>query len=214
MTTKTKAQTGWFEVDRDGLRDLVAGRDYGFVANELLQNAFDEEVSHVAIAVSEIERGKIFVVVTDNSAAGFSRLDHAWTLFAPSKKKSDATKRGRFNLGEKYVLAIATSAVIETTTGRVSFSETGRRSFYPEKKTTSGSIVSVEIPVTPEQREEIVAAIRRILVPENVRLVFDNAREGTTIVPGRKPIATATKTLSTVLAGADGKRGLIFDAAP
>jgi hypothetical protein len=202
MTTKKKQ--GWFEVDRDGLRDLVAGRDYGFIANELLQNAFDEDVSHVRVSVSEIERGRIFVSVSDNSPTGFSRLDHAWTLFAPSKKKTDATKRGRFNLGEKYVLAVARSAVIETTTGRVSFSESGRRAFSPEKKTASGSIVFVEIPVTPKQREEIVSSIRRILVPENVTLVFDDGRKGTEIIPSRIPFARAKTTLPTVIAREDG----------
>ena len=32
----------WFEVDRDGLRQLLEGRDKSFVVRELVQNAWDE----------------------------------------------------------------------------------------------------------------------------------------------------------------------------
>jgi hypothetical protein len=37
-------------------------------------------------------------------------LSHAFTLFAESVKKGDAEKRGRFNLGEKLVLALCDEA--------------------------------------------------------------------------------------------------------
>ena len=43
------------------------------------------------------------------------------TRSLPRAKKTDAAKRGRFNLGEKLVLALAKTALIETTTGSVQF---------------------------------------------------------------------------------------------
>ena len=201
--TATKKNVGWFEVDRDGLRDLVAGRDYGFVANELLQNAFDEDVSRVVVEVSALRRGVVSVIVSDDSPNGFARLDHAWTLFASSKKKVDPTKRGRFNLGEKFVLAIAEFATIASTTGTVVFDEKGRR-HYPERKTAIGSTIEVALRVDANQRVEIVQAIRRIIVPDGVELVLVDGIAGPETLPSRSPIAIARENLPTVVASEDG----------
>lgn len=199
---KTIKNAGWFDVDRDGLRDLVAGRDYGFVANELLQNAFDEDVSRVVVEVSPLRGGRISLVVSDDAPNGFSRLDHAWTLFASSKKKVDPTKRGRFNLGEKFVLAIADRALIVSTTGNVLFDAKGR-TYGTDHKTAIGSRIEVSLRATAEQRDEILRAVRRILVPEGVELVLDDGT-GPTTLPGRIPIAHAKTTLPTVLDSGDG----------
>ena len=65
--------------------------------------------------------------MTDDDPDGFADLRDAYTLFAESRKKGNAAQRGRFNLGEKLVLALAKSAWIETTTGTVEFTEDGTR---------------------------------------------------------------------------------------
>jgi len=35
----------WFEVSREGLRQLQAGKSKDFVVRELIQNAWDEDIS-------------------------------------------------------------------------------------------------------------------------------------------------------------------------
>jgi hypothetical protein len=65
--------------------------------------------------------------VSDDSPEGFWDLTDSYTMFAESYKKADPQKRGAFNVGEKYVLALCDEATITTTTGRVTFDENGRR---------------------------------------------------------------------------------------
>ncbi len=119
--------TAWFDVDKKGLAQLMGGRSKAFVLYELLQNAWDQDVTTVHVHLQrEIGSRETTIVVEDDDPEGFSDLVHAYTLFATSGKKGDAEKRGRFNLGEKLVLALAREAVISTTKGTVQFNSTGR----------------------------------------------------------------------------------------
>jgi hypothetical protein len=56
-------------------------------------------------------------VVEDDAPEGFYDLTHAYTMFARTRKRSSPDKRGRFNLGEKQVLALCREARIVTTKG-------------------------------------------------------------------------------------------------
>ena len=60
------------------------------------------------------------VTVKDDSPEGFRNITHAYTLFADTYKRRDPTKRGRFNLGEKQVIAICKRAIVMTTKGEIS----------------------------------------------------------------------------------------------
>ena len=97
MSGKSKS---WLEVDREGLAQVLGRRGPEFVLYELAQNAWDAEgTTHVNIEVHK--KGKhVTPLVEDDSPKGWCDLTHAWTLFAPSEKKADPTKRGRFNLGD------------------------------------------------------------------------------------------------------------------
>ena len=119
--------SNWFEVDKAGLAKLMAGRSKAFVLYELLQNAWDQNVTRVDVTVEPAAGTRHApITVTDDDPDGFADLRDAYTLFAESRKKGNAAQRGRFNLGEKLVLALAKSAWIETTTGAVEFGERGR----------------------------------------------------------------------------------------
>lgn len=97
----------WIEVDREGLAQIVADRPPSFILFELIQNALDEPgVTTITVDVRPDGHGKHQIVVQDDAPDGYHDLRHAWTLFAPSKKKSDPTRRGRFNSGCKTVLAL------------------------------------------------------------------------------------------------------------
>src|SRR5262245_10013990 len=84
----------WFAVDKDGLARLMERKGKPTVVLELAQNSWDEDgTTEVDIRLAPHEtRGYSRLVVTDNAPDGFADLTHAFTLFAPSRKVTDATK--------------------------------------------------------------------------------------------------------------------------
>ena len=131
----------WFEVDRDGLRQLLEDRDKSFILRELVQNAWDEPgVTHCDVTLQAIPGKRAArLVVEDDAPEGFYDLRHAYTLYARTRKRSSAEKRGRFNLGEKQVLALCREAKIVTTKGTVEFLPDGKRK-EDKARRKSGSV--------------------------------------------------------------------------
>jgi hypothetical protein len=188
----------WFNVDKKGLAKLMEGRSKSFVLYELLQNAWDEATSRVEVTVAPVEGSRsVKITVEDDNPEGFQDITHAYTLFAESAKKTDAEKRGRFNMGEKLVLALAKRAYIETTKGTITFDEAGRSE--SRRKRDTGSIVSVEIPMTKAEMAELLDAAYRVIVPHSVR-TFVNGQ----VIPVRKAIAGFECSLPTLVANEEG----------
>tara|TARA_R110000823_G_scaffold13050_2_gene43334 strand:- start:48 stop:1523 length:1476 start_codon:yes stop_codon:yes gene_type:complete len=126
---KSKLGTSqWFDVDKKGLSQLMADRSAGYVLAELIQNAWDQNITQVECFISPAKtRGWHTVEVVDDDPAGWADISDAYTLFAPSRKKSDPEKRGRFNLGEKLVLSVCQDAEIVTVNSAVKFTARGRQ---------------------------------------------------------------------------------------
>ena len=119
----------WFEVDRQGLAQILERKGKEFALFELIQNGWDEPgVSKVTVSLEHRGRNKAMLVVEDDAPEGFKDLSHAFTLFASSSKKANPEQRGRFNLGEKLVLAISDEVTIRTTKGSIRFDGNGRHS--------------------------------------------------------------------------------------
>src|ERR1700731_1651453 len=135
--------SNWFDADKDGLRQigerLVERRGFGILGAELYQNVMDTDATECDMTLEPTEiRGKYQLVCEDNDPTGFPDLMHAYTVFAPSLKKNDPEKAGRFNIGEKFVLAFCREAHIETTKGTVIFDVEGRQGF-PRRKREVGT---------------------------------------------------------------------------
>lgn len=158
----------WFDVDKRGLAKLLEGRDRSFILYELLQNSWDEEgVQNVELTLRPVPgRPRATLKITDDSPTGFRNLSHAWTLFAESYKKGDPTKRGKFNFGEKLVLALAVQATIKSTTGTVIFSEAGRT--QSKRSTDEGSEVTLVLKMNRTQVNEILHAADLVIPPEGI----------------------------------------------
>lgn len=163
------ARTGWFEVNRAGLAAVAGRRNKLFILRELIQNAWDEPANVVSVEVLDpVTKGGLSTIrVTDNSPEGFHDLTHAYTLFAPSKKVADAGKRGRFNFGEKLVLALCSEARIETTKGTVLF-EHGERRRTSRACRQAGSMFEARLRLNMEERAALVACAKGMLVPEGI----------------------------------------------
>lgn len=169
MTAKAFAR-GWFEVDARGLEKTLATRDPASILFELIQNALDTKARAVEVTVEPVPNApRALVVVGDDDPTGFVDLSHAYVLFAESAKKSDPELRGRFNLGEKLVIARCEWAEIVSMTGGVRFDSDGTRRKMKDK-TTVGSVFRAEVRITRDEMNQAIERARRILVPEGVTL--------------------------------------------
>lgn len=186
-----------FDVDKAGLAKLMSRRGPSFALLELIQNSLDEASTRVDIDLTYEGRGRARISVLDDNPAGFADLSHAYTLFADSAKKSDVKKRGRFNLGEKLVIAICDTAEISTTTGTIRFSGVGRT--HHRERRASGSLFTGLIRMTREQVESALAEVRTILLPPDVDVVLN----GETI-DYRLPLRTFDVPLTTEASDAEG----------
>ena len=80
------------------------------------------------------------------------------------QEKSDEKKRGRFNVGEKHVLALCDKATITSITGRVLFLENGTRR-HDKVKTKVGTQFRGELPLTQEEFDEMAKQARLVIPP-------------------------------------------------
>jgi len=166
--------SSWFEIDKDGLAKILQRKGKEFIIFELIQNAWDEEgVTQVDVTLESVPGypGQAMLRVTDDAPDGFSDLTHAYTLFAESKKKANPEKRGRFNLGEKLVLALASEACVSTTTGTVNFTKHGRQR-SPGLKREKGSVISMMIRVKKDEIDQIVNACARLIPPVGEKTII------------------------------------------
>jgi len=188
----------WFTVDRKGLAKLLERRGKEFVVYELLSNALDTEAKEISIDLKARPGKRVAdLIVVDDHPDGWRNLDHAYTLFAESEKKGDAEKRGRFNLGEKLVLALCEEAAISTTTGTVTFNGDGRR--RSGTRQTNGSEFHGIIRMTREELDGISKAMMRVFIPEGVRVTFNGIQ-----ILHRKPLRRIEATLPTEVADEEG----------
>ena len=181
----------WFSVDRKGLAKQLADTPRWRLIAELLSNAWDEKTTRVDVKIDSLPGGFSRVQVIDDNPNGFADLAHAWTLFAPSAKAGTADQRGRFNLGEKLLLAVARRAQIVTTTGMVVFDDSGRT--QGKLRSQAGSSVSVELRLTPDT----LPALLRLIPP--VTTIINGLELESPVEVGR-----ARASLPTVSTDAEG----------
>jgi len=195
-----KRSKNWFEVSREGLAKILERKGKEFILYELIQNAWDEPgVTEVDVTLEYRGGHAARLIVSDNAPDGFQDLSHAYTLFAESAKKANPEQRGRFNFGEKLVLAVAKDMTIETTTGTIIFDKKGR---YISKhfKRPAGSVITANLRLNREEVNHILDAASRLIRPVGI----------TTIVNGLaleipETIAGWQATLPTEISDSEGK---------
>jgi len=187
----------WFSVDTDGLAKIQADKPKAYILRELVQNSWDEDITECEVTLrreggmSAKGRGdKVKATVTDDSPEGFRDLADSFTLFKETYKRSEPTKRGRFNIGEKQAIARCIYARIETTRGTVVFDKKGRH--MKRAKRVKGSLVEVLFQASKSEFEEILSAIRNYLPPKHIRFVVNGEH-----IPSREPIKIVLATLTT-----------------
>ena len=189
----------WFDVDRKGLAKLIERRGKIALIHELIANAWDADGVTLVEVILEPEEGvpQVTIVVRDDAPDGFNDLSHSWTLFAESSRKSYATKRGRFNLGEKLVLALCNEASIISMKGAVMFDSRGRSSMKARRD--RGTEFMGIARITRAELAEILAELPKLIPPPGITTVIN----GKTLVDVG-PIKTIEATLPTEISDEDG----------
>lgn len=155
-----------FQVSTQGMRQLHADRHPEQLIKELVQNAFDEETTTCDITLKHQPNGVLITVEDDGP--GFSDISHAYTLMADTPKRLNPEKRGRFNMGDKEVISLATWATIETTGSTVRFPRQGGRKVSTNTREI-GTKVTVHMPWSKEQSDRLKDRLPLIRPPETIR---------------------------------------------
>ncbi len=179
----------WFEVSKEGLRELQEGKPKHWILRELVQNAWDEETKKCEV-ITTWSRAVAEITVIDDNPEGFKNITDAFTLFAPTSKRSDPEKRGRYNLGEKQVLALCDKASIVTTKGAVYFDKSGRTMGFENR--LRGSAVFVRVQMLRSEYEEMLEFAKQYLVPKHIEYIINGER-----IPYREPYKSVSTTLPT-----------------
>lgn len=169
----------WFEVSKEGLQKLQEGKPKHFIVRELVQNAWDEQTK-LCVLDSEWSRGLATIRVLDDNPTGFRDLTDAFTLFKETTKRSDPSKRGRFNIGEKQVFSICEKAKISTTKGTVTFDKHGRQ--MSKIKSAYGSTIMISVKMNKNDFDEMMIMVKKYLVPENIKFIVNGE-----LITYRKP---------------------------
>jgi hypothetical protein len=192
-------KSNWFEVSKEGLAKLMQRKGKAFIVYELLQNSWDQNVTQVELWINTIKNTpRVMITIRDDDPKGFSDLSHAFTLFAESEKKSDPSKRGRFNLGEKLVLAISDGATIKSTTGSIFFDKNGMRR-NNKIRTEKGSYIDILVKMTRAEFSEVCDAVYKVIPPQGIVTTFNDVK-----LEQRVPLASFTIPLPTEISDENG----------
>jgi len=163
-TAENAGTQPWFVVDKEGLRKTLERKGKAFAIYELLQNGYDENSTKVEVTLTEPRNGKAILTCVDNAPLGYVDLSNAHTMFGESKKKTDPSKRGRFNIGEKYVLALCDEATVTSKTGRIIFKADGARS-QDNVRTKIGTEFRGELPLTIGEYNDMLRKVKLVIPP-------------------------------------------------
>lgn len=191
--------TAALEVDRKGLARKLAGKPKSFIVYELLQNSLDENPSIIHIT-TEMVAGKpqCHIRVQDDDPDGFQDLRSIYTLFRDSKKGPNPEKRGRYELGEKLIIANALQMTVKTTKGTIIFEGDTRQE--TRDKTEKGTIVDLYVKMTREEYEQLQQDVQLFLPdPNGPIVVYNNSR-----MPAREKVGEFETILPTVFTDEEG----------
>ena len=161
-------KNSWFEIDKNGLKQIQNDKDKFFIIKELVSNSFDENISICDLSIdTNGYTNKANISIYDNSEDGFKDLKDSYTMFAPSYKKGNVKQRGRFNVGEKFALSMFEVAKIKSTSGSVLFQKNGtRKKMYD--KTEKGTLFFGQIKIKKSEVQDLLLKCKNIIPPKGI----------------------------------------------
>jgi len=183
MTCNQKSKT--FEVDAKGFKVQMEEIGTPRLCAEIISNPLDEDsVKNIKVHITK--HGELLHVKVNDDGNGFRDVKEIWTLFADSYKRTDPTKRGRFNLGEKQFLIACEDAYIKTGNHHVVV-----KGAHKEVKRLSKKFEGVEvfgrIRDDEHSKDDILQFLHKIAIPEDKTLHINDVKvESTEIVKSFK----------------------------
>jgi hypothetical protein len=186
----------WFNIDKQGLANILERRGKSFALYELIQNAWDSGATSVAVTIDPIPGEPYAKLQVHDNGEGLESLEDVNTMFKRSRRLDNPEKRGRFGLGEKLVLAVCREAQVISKCGSIMFKKDGdiRKSQSP---TADGTSFSAEIRMTRDEMDEVKERMHLLLPP--VPTVFNGEA-----LYQSKPVATFEVSLPTELVDEEG----------
>lgn len=179
----------WFEVSKNGLKELQENKPRWRLIGELIQNAFDEPITYCKVYLDHCD-GCMTIKVEDDSPIGFRDLKDVYTLFGHTYKRENPEKRGRFNLGEKMIFSICSSAKVVSTKGAIIFNENGRKE--TSDKIKRGSIIQLKIPAKEEELPNTINYLKKFIPPDKILFEINKCT-----IPPRKALKEFRAPLQT-----------------
>ena len=186
-----------FQVNTLGMRQLHADRNPEELVKELIQNAFDEDVTTCRVNVKVSPEGVL--VTAEDDGPGFADIEDSFTLMGDTHKRADPEKRGRFNLGDKELISVSVWARIETVGWTVTFPPEGGRELT-ENRRKKGTRVSAMMPWGQEEADRLAQRLPLIRPPEGLDYRVNGKR-----VDRRPTLEVRSAVLPTILQEAAGE---------
>lgn len=163
-----------FEIDVRGLAEIEGGKPPARLAMEPVANVFDEyrgydesrrKPSYCAVTLTHSANPRGVILTVADDGAGFAREQDVWTLFGTTAKRSAAGVSGRFNLGDKQLIALARRATIKTNALTVEFANGERNVTRHRSPVVSGTIVEALMPWSLKDLDEIRQQLESVSPP-------------------------------------------------
>ena len=174
MTTIEKFYPERFTVDMLGMQQLHQQRKPEQLVKELVQNVFDEEETSNCKVTIQRQKAGVRIIVEDNGL-GFSNVSDAYTLMGDTPKRMNPERRGRFNMGEKEVICVATWATVETVGFTVEFPEGGGRQVKRNQR-RRGTRITAMMPWEDQETEQLIQRMKMIRPPEEISYSVNGER--------------------------------------
>ena len=192
--------SNWFDVDKAGLAKLMAGKPKAFIVFELLQNAWDQNVTHVDVTLEPVAGTRnAQITVTDDDPDGFADLRDAYTLVCREPEERQRRAAGPLQSGREAGLGPGEVRLDRDDHRHVSSSTKQGTPCLAASGGDAGSMFRATIPMTKADLEEIDQAVKRLIPPADIATTF-NGR----ILEPRVPVAFFHEVLPTVVADEEG----------
>lgn len=157
----------WFTIDKNGLAAVLERRGKFFALAELISNAWDSGSDLVEVRLEPLPGIAYAKLEVEDWGEGFENLDDSFTMFGRSRRAGEATKRGRFSLGEKLVLAVCRKASVVSTSGSIHFHGEERKRGLSRRE--SGTLFTAEIRMTRDEYSDVCDRVKRLIPPVQTR---------------------------------------------
>ena len=162
-----------FAVDTDGLKEILGEQPLWRHSVELATNVFDEfngysersKPTTCKVSVERDSKGRSSWIEVQDDGAGFERIEDVFTFFGTTSKRSTATVSGRFNSGEKQLLALAREWTVETAGKLIKFDGSKR---INRSSQNLGTTIRANIVCTRDEETEIIEGFKSLFAPQGL----------------------------------------------